>query len=159
MNFSRIFQPIDAIDRYFGISKKQSSLKTEVLAGTSTFLALSFIFVVNPAILAEAGIDRNTVLFASVVCSAAGTLAIGLLARLPFVVAPGMEMNSYVAFFVVGALSFRWQQALGAVFWSGVLFLALTVSRIRERVMRCSTRANEAGLICKCWNIYSPCGP
>jgi AGZA family xanthine/uracil permease-like MFS transporter len=123
------------IDHYFGISSKGSCFKTEILAGVSTFLALSFIFVVNPAILAQAGVNPSAALFATVVCSAIGTLVIGFWARLPLVVAPGMEMNSYVAFFVVGALGFNWQQALGAVFWSGILFLALTLSGVRERVI------------------------
>lgn len=107
----------------------------EILAGVSTFLALSYIFIVNPAILSQAGMNPDAVLFATIATSALATLAMGLWARLPFALAPGMEMNAYVAFFVVGTLGFTWQQALGAVFWSGVAFVVLTVSRVRERII------------------------
>src|SRR5438128_7554863 len=105
--------------RYFAIDDKNSSIRVEALAGVSTFLSLSYIFIVNPAILSQAGINPSAVLFATITASAGATLAMGLWARLPFVLAPGMELNAYVAFFVVQALKFTWQQALGAVFWSG----------------------------------------
>jgi adenine/guanine/hypoxanthine permease len=123
------------VDRYFAIEAKGSSLQTEVLAGLSTFLSLSYIFVVNPAILAQAGMNKSAVLFATIITSGVATILMGMWARLPFAVAPGMEMNAYVAFFVVGAMGFSWQQALGAVFWSGVLFLILTVTRVRQNII------------------------
>lgn len=123
------------LDRYFRITEKGSSLGTEVLAGCSTFLALSYIFVVNPAILAHAGMDRSVVLFATIVASGAATIAMGLWARLPFVLAPGMEMNAYVAFYVVSTLGFTWQEALGAVFWAGVICVVLSIARIREEII------------------------
>lgn len=110
-------------------------MQVEVFAGLSTFLALSYIFIVNPAILSQAGMDRSVVLFATIVAAASGTLLMGLWARLPFVVAPGMEINAYVAFFVVGALGHTWQQALGAVFWSGALFVLFTITSIREKII------------------------
>ncbi len=131
---------------FFEVSARGSTLKTELLAGISTFLALAYIVVVNPAILAEAGIDRQAVFFATVLTSGIATLLMGLWARLPFALAPGMEMNAYVAFFVVGTLGFSWQQALGAVFWSGVVFLALSISGIRERIMRSIPARMKAGL-------------
>jgi AGZA family xanthine/uracil permease-like MFS transporter len=123
------------IDEYFEISKKGSDFKTELLAGLSTFLALSYIFVVNPAILSKAGIDPSVSLFATVVISAAATLTMGLWARLPFVVSTGMEMNAYVAFFAVVGLGFVWQQALGMVFWSSILMILLTVTSVREKII------------------------
>jgi len=126
---------LEGIDSYFQIREKGSTLRTEVLAGLSTFLVLSYIFVVNPAILAQAGMDPSAVLFATILVSGLSTIAMGLWARLPFVLAPGMEMNAYVAFYVVGALGHTWQQALGAVFWSGVLFILLTVTRVREQII------------------------
>ncbi len=134
------------IDSFFQIAEKGSSVSTEVLAGISAFLALSYIFVVNPAILSEAGIDRNAVLFATIIASAAATLAMGLWARLPFVLAPGMEMNAYVAFFAVGSLGLSWQAALGAVFWSGVIFLVLTLTGVRERIIEAIPERMKAGL-------------
>lgn len=123
------------LDRKFRITERGSSLGIEVLGGVSTFLALSYIFVVNPAILAQAGMDPQAVFFATIVMSAAATLAMGLWVNLPFVLAPGMEMNAYVAFFVVGSLGFTWQEALGAVFISGLAFVGLTAMRVREKVI------------------------
>src|SRR5437588_7102376 len=108
-----------ALADFFQIESKGSSLQIEILAGFSTFLSLSYIFVVNPAILAQAGMNKSAVLFATIITSGISTILMGLWARLPFALAPGMEMNAYVAFFVVGAFGFSWQQALGAVFWSG----------------------------------------
>lgn len=134
------------IDRFFGISAKQSTVGREILAGVSTFLALSYIFIVNPAILAKAGIDASAVLFATITISAAATLAMGSWARLPFVVAPGMEMNAYVAFYAVGALGFTWQQALGMVFWSSVVMIALTLASVRERIIDSIPASMKVGL-------------
>jgi len=131
---------------YFDVAGKGSSLQTEVMAGVSTFLALSYIFVVNPAILAQAGMNKSAVLFATIITSGLATLAMGLWARLPFVLAPGMEMNAYVAFFVVGALGFTWQQALGAVFWSGILFILLTVTKVREKIIDAIPERMKSGL-------------
>ncbi len=131
---------------YFQIAEKGSTVSTELIAGLSTFLALSYIFVVNPAILAEAGMNKSAVLFATIVASAVATLAMGLWARLPFVLAPGMEMNAYVAFFVVGSLGFSWQEALGTVFWSGVIFLVLTLTGARQQIIDAIPDRMKAGL-------------
>lgn len=132
--------------RFFGVDEKGSSISTEILAGVSTFLSLSYIFIVNPAILGRAGMDKGDVLFATIVASALATLVMGLWARLPFVLAPGMEMNAYVAFFVVGSLGFTWQQALGAVFWSGVLFIILTVLKVRQKIIDAVPLRMKSGL-------------
>ena len=113
------------LDNFFGTTKLGSTWKIEILAGLSTFLSLSYIFVVNPAILAEGGFNKSMVFFATVVASALSTIIMGLWAKKPFSLAPGLEMNAYVAFVVIGALGFVWQDALGAVFWSGVLMLLL----------------------------------
>lgn len=137
---------LDGLRRYFGIDGQNTTLRVEVLAGLSTFLSLSYIFVVNPAILAQAGMDRNAVLFATVIASATATLVMALWARLPFVLAPGMEINAYVAFFVVGSLGYTWQQALGAIFWSGVLFVVLTLTRVRERIIEAIPDRMKTGL-------------
>jgi AGZA family xanthine/uracil permease-like MFS transporter len=138
--------PSGFLDRYFGISEKGSTIAREVLAGLSTFLALSYIFVVNPAILDNAGINKNVSLFATLVISAAATLVMGLWARLPFVLSTGMEMNAYVAFYVVGAAGFLWQDALGMVFWSSILMLVLTGLSIRERIIDAIPDSLKVGL-------------
>jgi adenine/guanine/hypoxanthine permease len=131
---------------FFGIEEKNSSVQTEILAGVSTFLSLSYIFVVNPAILSQAGMDKSFVLFATIIASAVATIIMGFWAKLPFVLAPGMEINAYVAFFVVGSLGFTWQQSLGAVFWSGVIFVILTVARLRERIIDAIPDKMKVGL-------------
>lgn len=134
------------LDRYFEIGKRRSTVSREVLAGTSTFLALSYIFVVNPGILAHGGVPKSIAFFATVAASALATLAMGLWARLPFAVAPGLEMNAYVAFVVVGALGFSWQEALGLCFWSGVVMVLVTVSRLREKVIDSVPAAMKSSL-------------
>jgi len=123
-----------------------SKLSTEILAGVSAFLSLSYIFVVNPSILAQAGMNPSSVLFATIVISGLATIFMGLYARLPFVLAPGLEMNAYVAFVAVGALGLSWQQGLGAVFWSGIIFIILTVLGIRENLIRSIPNKLKFGL-------------
>ena len=93
-------------DRYFGVTARGSHLSTEILGGVSTFLALSYIVVVNPAILAEGGIPQQAAFFATAAVAGLATIAMGVWARLPFAVAPGMEMNALVAFSVIAVLGF-----------------------------------------------------
>ena len=124
-----------ALDSYFQISQKGSDIRTELFAGLSTFLSLSYIFIVNPAILSKAGIDPSVSLFATLAISAAATLVMGLWAKLPFVVSTGLEMNGYVTYFAVAGLGFSWQQALGMVFWSSILMVLLTVTSVREKII------------------------
>lgn len=123
------------VTEFFEFERHNAKKKTEIIAGLSTFLALSYIFVVNPSILAEGGFNKNAALFATILISALATIAMGLWAKKPFALAPGMEMNAYVTFFVIAGLGFGWQQALGAVLWSGVIFLLLTVTSIREKII------------------------
>lgn len=123
-----------------------STWRTEVLAGLSTFLSLSYIFVVNPAILSAAGIDKSAIFFATIVGSVIATLAMGFWANLPFAVAPGLEMNAYVAYVVVGALGFSWQGALGAVFWSGILTVVLNYTGIRVAIINAIPAKLKSGL-------------
>lgn len=130
--------PLDmklGVDGYFKITQRGSNVATEVLAGVSTFLALSYIFVVNPAIMSQGGVPLAISLFATIAISAGATLMMGMWANLPFAVSTGLEMNGYVVFTVIMALGFSWQQALGLVFWSGLLMTIVTVASIRERVI------------------------
>ncbi len=123
------------IDERFNISALGSTLGTEVLSGLATYLSLAYIFIVNPAILSRAGIDVSAVFFATVVASSLSTLIMGFYARLPFALAPGLEMNSFFAVTVVGVLGFTWNEALGAVFWSGLLCILFTVLPIRKAII------------------------
>lgn len=119
------------LNRYFALEAHRSSLRREFVAGLTTFLTMAYIIVVNPAILAAAGIPQGPSTTATILIAVAGTLGMGLYARRPFAVAPYMGENAFLAFTVVKVLGFSWQEALGAVFLAGVLFVLLTVARIR----------------------------
>ncbi len=116
----------------FNPSAHGSSVRTELLAGLTTYLTMAYIVVVNPGILALAGIDRGAAFVATCLAAAIGSIAMGLLANLPIAMAPGMGLNAYFTFVVVKGMGLSWQVALGAVFLSGVLFLAISLFRIRE---------------------------
>lgn len=135
-----------SLSEYFEFAKHNTSLTTEILAGVSTFLALSYIFVVNPSILGQGGMNKSAVLFATILVSAGTTLLMGLWAKKPLVLAPGMEINAYVAFYVITQLGFAWQGALGAVFWSGVIFMILTLTGIRSKIIDSIPNKMKAGL-------------
>ena len=137
---------LQKIDNYFGITRLGSSFKIELFAGLSTFLSLSYIFVVNPAILSEAGISTSVAFFATIVGSVIATLLMGLWARLPFALAPGLEMNAYIAYVVVGVLGFTWQGALGAVFWVGVLTVILSFTPLRTNIIKAIPDKLKSGL-------------
>ena len=137
---------VQKLENYFGFTRLGSTWKIEILAGVSTFLSLSYIFVVNPAILSEAGISKSVVFFATVIISSLATIVMGLWAKKPFSLAPGLEMNAYIAFVVVGTLGFVWQDALGAVFWSGVVMLIVNFLRIREHIIKAIPDKLKSGL-------------
>jgi adenine/guanine/hypoxanthine permease len=134
------------VAKYFEFEKHKTNFSTEILAGVSTFLALAYIFVVNPSILAQGGFNQNAVFFATVVVSFLATFVMGVWAKKPFALAPGMEMNAYVAFFVIAGLGFAWPQALGAVFWSGIIFLILTVTNVRTKIINAIPDKMKSGL-------------
>ncbi|GHU78437.1 adenine permease [Bacteroidia bacterium] len=134
------------ISNYFELKKLGTNIQTEIIAGLSTFLSLSYIFVVNPAILSEGGMNKSAVLFATVIVSALATLFMGLWAKKPFALAPGLEMNSYVVYYVILTLGFSWQSGLGIVFWSGVLFMILTLTNVREKIIHAIPDQLKTGL-------------
>lgn len=119
-------------EKLFRLSDHQTSVRTEVLAGLTTFLTMSYIIFVNPDILSSTGMDRNAVFVATCLAAALGSAIMALVANWPIGMAPGMGLNAFFAFTVVAALGFTWQQALGAVFISGCIFLLLTVTGIRS---------------------------
>lgn len=120
------------MDRFFGITARGSTVRTELLAGLTTFLTMAYIVIVNPGILAAAGIDQGAAFTATCLAAAIATMAMGLLANYPIALAPGMGLNAYFAFAVVQGMGVPWQVALGAVFVSGLLFFIVSVLRIRE---------------------------
>lgn len=119
------------VNAYFRISELNSTMRREIVAGITTFLTLSYIIIVNPAILEAAGIPKGPSTVATILSAALGTLMMGLYAKRPFAVAPYMGENAFIAYTVVGVLGYSWQTALGAVFIGGVLFVLLTVLRLR----------------------------
>ena len=123
------------IDRFFGITAGGSTVRTEIIAGATTYLTMAYIVFVNPLILADAGMDRGAVFVATCLASALATLLMALLANYPLALAPGMGINAYFTYGVVKGLHYSWEVALGAVFVSGVLFLILSLTRIRSWII------------------------
>ncbi len=116
----------------FGVREAGSSVRTEILAGVTTWLAMVYIVVVNPSILATTGMNHGALFVATCLGAGIATIAMGLYANYPLALAPGMGLNAYFAFVVVGGMKVPWQVALGAVFLSGLLFLAISLLRVRE---------------------------
>ena len=123
------------LDQYFGLSEKNTTVRTEILAGATTFLTMAYIIFVNPGILSQTGMDFGAVFVATCLAAAISTAIMGLYANYPVALAPGMGLNAYFTFGVVGGLGFSWQVALGAVFVSGVIFLAISVLKVREWII------------------------
>lgn len=120
------------LDKQFGLTANNTSVRTEVIAGITTFLTMAYIIFVNPDILSSTGMDRNAVFVATCLAAAVGSAVMALWANWPIGMAPGMGLNAFFAFTVVGTLGFTWQQALGAVFISGLVFLVLSATGIRR---------------------------
>lgn len=119
------------LETYFDLSANGTTVRTEVVAGITTFLTMAYIIFVNPNILAAAGMPKEAVFAATCIAAAIATLIMGLYAKYPIALAPGMGLNAFFAFSVVGAMGFTWQQALAAVFISGILALIISILPIR----------------------------
>ena len=123
---------LNLIDRYFQLERNRTTLGREVVAGLTTFVTMSYIVVVNPAILKAAGVPVGPSMVATILTAVFGTLLMGLYAKRPFAIAPYMGENAFLAYTVVQALGFSWQAALAAILLAGVVFLVLTVVRLRQ---------------------------
>ena len=123
------------LEKLFKLKEHQTTLKQEVLAGVTTFLTMAYIIFVNPSMLAQAGMDQGAVFVATCLASAVGCLVMGFLANYPIALAPGMGLNAFFTYTVVGHMGYSWETALGAVFLSGCCFLILSLVRIREWVV------------------------
>ena len=122
------------VNKYFGLSEKQTSIRVEVVAGVTTFLTMAYIIFVNPAILSSAGMDKNALIAVTCIVSAAATLIVGVFAKAPIAMAPGMGLNAFFAYLVVSG-QMNWQAALGVVFLSGLFFLILTLLGLRKKLV------------------------
>src|ERR1700738_4551990 len=123
------------LDRQFGLSRHGTSLKTEFVAGLTTFLTMLYIVFVNPQILGNAGMDKGAVFVATCIAAAVSTLVMALYANYPIALAPGMGLNAFFAFTVVLGHKYSWQQALAGVFCSGVIFFLISVFKLREYII------------------------
>jgi len=123
------------LERYFHLAENGTTVRTEVLAGTTTFVTLAYILLVNPLILADAGMPMSATFAATAIAAAFATLIMGLYANYPIAVAPGMGLNAFFTYTVVLGMGLSWETALGAVFISGVIFFLLTVTKVREWIV------------------------
>jgi adenine/guanine/hypoxanthine permease len=121
---------------YFNFDKYKTDFKTEVIAGITTFLATMYIIIVNPAIISATGMPFSGVLTATVLVSAFSSIAMGIYAKNPIVIAPGMGLNAFFTYSVVIGMGVEWSAALGAVFWSGIIFLLLSIFNIRTYIVQ-----------------------
>ena len=123
------------LEKLFGFDPKTSTVKTEVMAGITTFLTMAYILAVNPSILSETGMDKGALFTTTVIMSALPTIFMGLYAKLPLALAPGMGLNAFFAYTVCMIMGYSWQFALTAVFLEGLVFILLTVTNLREKIV------------------------
>jgi adenine/guanine/hypoxanthine permease len=138
------------LERIFHLRENKTTVRRELLAGLTTFMTMAYVVVVNPRILSEAGMPVEGVLFATCISAAIATLVMGLWANYPIALAPGMSLNAYFTYSIVIGRGVPWQTALGVVFLSGILFLALTLTNVREQIVNgipdCLKHGTAAGI-------------
>lgn len=122
------------LEKFFKLMENKTDVKTEVMAGLTTFMTMAYILAVNPNILSATGMDANAVLIATALASFVGTMLMALFANYPFALAPGMGLNAYFAYTVVLGMGYSWQIALLAVFVEGLIFIVLSVTNVREAI-------------------------
>ena len=122
------------LEKWFKLKENNTNVRTEVVAGVTTFMTMAYILAVNPSILSASGMDSNAVLMATALAAFIGTLAMALLANYPFALAPGLGLNAYFAYTVCGSMGYSWQIALLAVFVEGLVFIVLSVTNVREAI-------------------------
>ena len=132
---SPVGKPNGLLDRFFHLTEMGTTVRTEILAGITTFVTMAYILFVNPNILADAGMPINATFAATAIAGAFGTLIMGLYANYPIALAPGMGLNAFFTYTVVLGMGLPWQTALGAVFISGVVFFLMTVTKVREWII------------------------
>jgi AGZA family xanthine/uracil permease-like MFS transporter len=137
---------MELIESIFKLKDHKTSFKKEVLAGLATFLTMAYIMVVNPAILSETGMDFDSVFVATILASFVACMLMGILANWPVALAPGMGLNAFFTYAVVFGMGFTWQQALAAVFCSGILFLLISISPLRAYLINAIPRSLKFGI-------------
>ena len=124
------------MEKFFKLKENGTKISTEIIAGLTTFFAMSYIIVVNPGILEEAGMEWGAVFLATIISAIVGTLVMGLVANVPYAQAPGMGLNAFFVYTVCFGLNFTWQQALSMVFICGILNIVITVTKVRKYIIK-----------------------
>lgn len=122
------------LDHIFHLRENGTTVRTEILAGITTFMTMAYILAVNPTIMSAAGMDKGAVLTATALASLIGTLCMAVFANYPFALAPGMGLNAFFAFTVVLQMGYTWEMALAAVFVEGIIFIVLSLTNVREAI-------------------------
>ncbi len=125
------------LQKLFGFDPKTMTLKKEIMGGITTFLTMAYILAVNPSILGDAGMDSGAVFTATVLSAVIATLVMAIYAKMPFALAPGMGLNAFFAYTIVLTMGYSWQFALTAVFIEGLIFIALTLTGLRQKIVEC----------------------
>ncbi|OXE32828.1 guanine permease, partial [Vibrio parahaemolyticus] len=134
------------LERLFKLSENGTNVRTEIIAGITTFLTMAYIIFVNPAILSDTGMDRGAIFVATCLAAAIGCFIMGLVANYPIAQAPGMGLNAFFTYSVVLGMGYTWQVALAAVFVSGVLFILLSIFKIREWIINSIPHSLRTGI-------------
>ncbi|MBQ8646935.1 MAG: NCS2 family permease [Oscillospiraceae bacterium] len=141
---------MNQLDRIFHLKENGTDVKTEIIAGVTTFMTMAYILAVNPSILSACGMDSGAIFTATALASMIATLCMAAFANYPFVLAPGMGLNAYFAYTVVINMGYTWQMALAAVFVEGLIFIALSLTKVREAIFNaiplCLKNAVSAGI-------------
>ena len=132
---NNFLQKKNGLDKYFGLTENKTSVKTEIVAGITTFMTMAYILIVNPSILSATGMDSGAVFTATALSAVVATLIMGLYAKLPFAQAPGMGLNAFFAYTVVIGMGYSFEFALTAVFLEGIIFILLTLFNVREAIV------------------------
>lgn len=138
---------MNVIERYFGIDGQNTTIKREILAGITTFLTMAYIIFVNPDFLSQAGMDKGAVFVATCLASAVGCFIMGIWARLPVALAPGMGLNAFFTYGVVIGMGKSWEIALGAVFLSGCIFILISAFKVREWIINAIPYTLKQGIV------------
>lgn len=126
---------MEMLKKLFGFDSKKTTVRTEIMAGVTTFLAMAYILAVNPNILSETGMDKGALFTTTALIAGMATVFMGLYAKLPFALAPGMGLNAFFAYSICSIMGYSWQFALTAVFMEGIVFILLTVTNLREKIV------------------------
>ena len=123
---------MEFINKFFKLQENKTTVRTEIIAGITTFMTMAYILFLNPNILSATGMDKNAIFFATAIAAGFVTIAMGLVANFPIALAPGMGLNAFFATVALAGVGMPWRVALGAVFISGLIFILLTVTKVRQ---------------------------